>query len=228
MAIPYARAVEFVVPAGAVVCVKLGMPPRGVLERLIIKQVDGSASAASFAVLSRSGASPHAVDVNAIPSGAIASIIAGYLYSEDSTSGDAGQAMIEFTTRHRLHYGDVIIVKSTGVGGYNVEHTVLEIVDEFTVITNVEYISDVSTGLWQITPWSPMLSREMYIVHEGTVTSGTTLKEFELNKSYENQDNQDRHIRTPNTALWLEFDPAGGGETAWEVAYTSQADSMTY
>ena len=58
MAGTYSRVVEASVTGGVSNCVELPVPPRGVLDRLVVKQTDGTLEDFDFIVYNRKGACP--------------------------------------------------------------------------------------------------------------------------------------------------------------------------
>ena len=61
----------------------------------------------------------------------------------------------------------------------------------------------------------------MHLVNASvTGTSGNASASFDLNRTYENDDNQDFTKRTQAQALWLDLVPGGSGAKTFEVAYT--------
>jgi len=80
-----------------------------------------------------------------------------------------------------------------------------------------------STGVWQTVPFNPRTSPPTSLVYSGTVAAGQTFQGFNLDRSYENKDNQDINLRSRHTGLWLEFTAdalAPNIALGWEVAYT--------
>lgn len=211
----YSKSLEFDAEGGVESCIQLPMPPRGRLERLILKQISGTDVDADFSILNRRGASAVAVDLNVTHSGSVATV-----------GNASGSARITFPVAHELKVGDTFDVKECDISDYNTRHTVVSVTSELIVVTDVSYTSGGTGGLWQTPPFIPLLDPEMYLVYAGAVNSGTTVKEFELNLAYENADNQSEVSRRRTSALWLSITPEGSGDKTWQIAYTAVADAL--
>lgn len=216
MATGYSKVVQFTVVCGTPACIELPMPPRGILERLIVTQVSGPTEEGTLNVYDRKGACIAGHDLNVAHSGVIDSIY--------DVSGSAG---VETTTPHNLLPGDTFEVKNATTTAYNVTFTVVSVVNAYQLVTDVAYTAPESGGaLWQTTPFNPTTAPITHLVYTGAKESGTDLKVFDLNRAYENKDNQSVTMRCRYSALWLEVLTVGGPETlGFEVAYTCRADA---
>lgn len=216
MATGYSKVVTFSVTCGTPACIELPMPPRGILERLIVTQVSGPAEEGTINVYDRKGACIAGTDLNVAHSGVIDSIY--------DVSGSAG---VETTEPHNLLPGDTFEVKNATETTYNTTFTVVSVTNDHQVVTNVSYTASEGTGaLWQSSPFDPTTTPITHLVYTGDKESGTDLKVFDLNRAYENKDNQSETMRTRYSALWLEVLTVGGPELlGFQVAYTCRADA---
>lgn len=191
------------------------MPPRGVLERVILTQTGGSSTAATINIYDRRGACHSGTDLNVAESGIIASI-----------TDNAGSAEVEMTTEHGLLPGDTFEVKNATEAAYNTTFTVTSVPALLEVITNVGFTAPESTGaLWQTTPFNPTMTPITHLVYTAAKLAGTDYVAFDINRAYENKDNQSETMRTRASYLWLELVTTGSATAlTFEVAYTCRAD----
>jgi len=221
----YSHVVEASVTGGVSNCIELPMPPRGVLDRLILKQTDASTAVDfDYIVYNRKGACPAGNDLH-VNAGTVTAVV---------TNG--GKAKLTITVDqvypygYKLKVGDVIYVKGTNVAAYNVVHTIAEVNSDTEVTTDISYSSAITTdGLWQdnVPQVFPRHDPVMHLVVESdTGTAGNAAANFDMNRVYENDDNQDFTKRTQATALWLDLSPAGSGAKTFEVAYTVNVEFM--
>ena len=158
-------------------------------------------------------------DLNVANSGSIVSI-----------SNASGQLTIVFNAPHNLIQGVSFLIKDCDTADYNITYTVASVASTTSVIVSSEIEEeDETTGVWQTIPFNPRTSPPTSLVYSGTVTAGTTFQAFDLNRGYENKDNQDINLRSRHTGLWLEFtadalDP--NIALGWEVAYTCKTNSV--
>ena len=217
----YSRVVEASVTGGVSNCVELPVPPRGVLDRLVVKQTDASAAVDfDFIVYNRKGACPTGNDLH---------VNAGTVTSIGNNSGATQLTIVidqVYPYGHVLDVGDEIYVKGTSVTAYNIVHTITSIDNAGgTLITTsgVAYSSAATGGYWQDnTPQVfPRHDPTMHLVNSSvTGTAGNASANFDMNRTYENDDNQDFTKRTQAQALWLDLVPGGSGAKTFEVAYT--------
>ena len=127
--------------------------------------------------------------------------------------------------------GSSFFIKDCNVALYNKTYTVTAIVSDTAVTVSSSTFSStaITSGVWQTDPFNPRTSPPTSLVYAGTVTAGTTFQAFDLNRGYENKDNQDINLRSRHTGLWLEFtadalDP--NIALGWEVAYTCKTNSI--
>ena len=205
----YSRIVPFVGEAGTPVCVELPVPPRGTLDRLIITQISGTPGTGDAIIYDRKGACAGETDLNVDESGIV-----------DSVTTAAGNASVEFTEAHNLKVGDTFEIKECDVADYNVTHTVTAVTSDVIVVTDVSYTSDGSGGVWQTSPFLPTTNPDSHIIYEGTLSSGS-MKAHDIDRSYENRDNQSETLRTRYQALWLELTPENSGN--YEASITTEA-----
>lgn len=211
----HSQVIEFSAVGGVESCIMLPVPPRGSLERLIIKQKSGTAVASSFSVLNRRGASPIMNDMEVRVSGTVSTVVT-----------EGGMAAVTMAAAHGLLVGETFEIKGCNVGGYNTTFTVTDILSDVKVVTNVAYISNGAGGLWQISPFIPTYDPAMHVVYSNTTVSGVVFQQFSLKLPYANEDNQNVHIRTRRSALWLSITPGGTGAKTWQLALTAIADSL--
>ena len=222
MAGTYSRVVEASSITGGVSnCIELPMPARGTLDRLILKQTSGTGVDFDYTVYNRKGACPAGNDLH-VNAGTVTAVVSNGLSQKCKLTYTHDQFE---PYGYSLQVGDTIYIKGTNVSAYNVVHTIQKVVDATTVETNVGYSSGITTnGLWQdsIPKVFPRHDPTMHLVMtEATGTAGNTSANFDLNRVYENDDNQDVTKRTQATALWLDLQPAGvATDLEFEVAYT--------
>lgn len=221
----YSRVVEASVTGGVSNCIELPVPPRGILDRLVVKQTDsGTPVDFDFIVYNRKGACPAGNDLH-VNAGTVTAVV---------TNG--GQAKLTITVDQVYPYGyklkvdDVIYVKGTNVAAYNVVHTITEVNSDTEVTTDISYTSAITTdGLWQDNVPQVFVRHDptMHLVAASTTgTAGNASANFDMNRTYENDDNQDFTKRTQAQALWLDLVPAGSGAQTFEVAVTVNVEFM--
>jgi len=207
------EALQITLTGGVANCIPLPAPPRGKLDRLVLKQVTGTAVAATFSIFSRRGACSRANDI-VVSSGTLATV-----------TNSGGKALLTFVEARQLVQGAKLLVKGCSVSGYNREHSVTGVVSDTQVLTDVDYSADGAGGFWQISPQPALLDPVMYLVHSGSVVANTPLIALGLQRAYENSDIRDiSGVRT--TCLWLELTPEGSGSQTWQVAISTLADSL--
>lgn len=216
MGILYEKTIRFAAPHGVKSAIELPAPARGVLRLLSFHQTLGAATSATFKVYDRRGACAILNDLNVEASGQV-----------DSLTDQEGVLVITFTEPHNLVAGSVFELKGSAVAAYNTRHTVVTVVDESTIISDIAATASDSPafGMWQTLPWKPTNSPECHLVHSASIATNEHY-ELALNRSYENQDNQTEVARCRNTALWLEFMPAGDVDTAWAINYICEQASV--
>ena len=215
----YSRVVEATVTGGAANCIELPMPPRGILERLIVKQTAGANVDFDYVVYNRKGACATGIDLH-VNGGAVTTVVT-----------DGGNCKLTITTTQAYPYGyalavgDTLYVKGTNVAAYNVVHTVTAVNSATEIVTDVTYSSAITTdGVWQDSV--PAVYRRndptMNIVNANTTgTSGNASAAFDMERTYENADNQDETSRRRATALWVDLSPEGSSSKTFEIAYTA-------
>ena len=212
MATGYSRVVEFSGTSGTATCVELPAAPRGVLDRLIITQLSGTSAGGTVSVFDRKGACANANDLNVEESGEVTSI-----------ADSGGSASITFDAAHNLKVGDEIEIKGSSVSAYNTTHTVTSVTSDTVAVTDVAFTSGATGGFWQTLPFLPTLNPVSHLVYSGSVSSGS-LQAFDIDRGYENRDNQDEFRRARYSALWLEYTPDQNG--TFEVAVTTESDGI--
>ena len=218
----YSRVVSATVTGGVSNCIELPVPPRGTLERVIIKQTSGTDVDFDFVVYNRKGACPTGIDLH-VNGGAVTAVV---------TNGGSTKLTLTTTQTYPHGYvlgvGDKIYVKGTNVTAYNVVHTIVSVDSATEFTTNVTYSSAITTdGLWQDNVPSVYKRNDpsMHIVNASTTgTAGNASASFDMDRTYENADNQDITARRLATALWLDLQPAGSASITFEVAYTTDVD----
>jgi hypothetical protein len=218
----YSRVVEASVTGGVSNCIELNTPPRGSLQRLIVKQTAGTDVDFDYVVYNRKGACPSASDLF-VNAGAVTAV-----------ANNGGDTQLTLTTTQTYPYGydlavgDKIYVKGTNVPGYNVVHTIVSVDSTTQVTTDITYSSIITTsGVWQDSE-PQVYSRNdsaMHIVNESTTgIAGNASANFDMERTYENADNQDVTARRLATALWVDLQPGGSGDKTFEIAYTTDVD----
>jgi hypothetical protein len=213
----YSKVISFSVTCGTPAAIELPAPPRGVLERVILTQVGGGAEAATCNIYDRKGACEAATDLNVAHSGVIAAV-----------ADASGFASVTTTAAHNLTVGDSVEFKNCSESTYNVLQTVTAVVSDTQFITDVAYVSPESAGaLWQTAPFNPTTQPITHLVYTFNKLSGTDYSSFDVQRSYENKDNQSNTMRRRASALWLEVLTVGTAETLnFEIAYTCRADTV--
>lgn len=212
MAGGYSRTVSFTGVAGTPICVELPVPPRGILERLIITQVSGTPGGGTVSVFDRKGACVGETDLNVAEFGAVT-----------SSANSGGSIAITFAADHNLKVGDTLEVKGHTAASVNTTHTVTEVTSPTVVVTDIAFVGVGTGGVWQTSPFLPTVNPASHLVYEGTVAAGS-LKGFDIDRGYENRDNQSETMRARYQALWMEFTPANSGN--YEVAITAETDHL--
>ena len=212
MAGGYSRTVAFTGVAATPICVELPLPPRGILERLIVTQVSGTPGGGTLSVYNRKGACVGEVDLNVDESGSVT-----------ASAGSPGNVLIFFAADHNLKVGDSFEVKGHTEASVNVTHEVVTVVSSTVVVTDIAFVGVGTGGVWQTSPFFPTQHPDSHLVYEGTVAAGS-LKAFDIGRGYENRDNQSETMRARHQALWMEFTPANPGD--YEVAVTAEADTV--
>lgn len=221
MASEYSRVVAFSGNSNAIQALELPAPSYGTLDRFIITQTSPASNTGSgtFKVYDRRSACIGLTDLNVANSGSIVSI-----------SNASGQLTIVFNAPHNLIKGVSFLIKDCDTADYNITYTVASVASTTSVIVSSGITGgSETTGVWQTLPFNPRTSPPTSLVYAGTITAGTTFQEFNLNRGYENKDNQDINLRSRHTGLWLEFTSASLGSEimlGWEVAYTCQTNSV--
>jgi hypothetical protein len=197
----------------AVTCVELGVHARGTLQRLIVAKVSGTTLGGTVKIYDRRGACVGQPDLE-VKSGAIVSLT-------DSSSF----VRLTSATAHGLGFGDRIEFKDAARVTYPGIHTVTAKVSDTVVDLNVAYTAN-AAGIWQTEPWVPTQLPQTHLILVDTVSAEGEMVKFDLNRGYENRDNQDSISRRRSPSLWLEYTPAeGSGACVFHVAYTSVSDS---
>lgn len=217
----YSRTVQCSFLCGQAAFVELPAPPRGKLERLIITQTDTHPEAATINIYDRKGACLAASDLNVKADGKV-------LGSEDTD----GFLHLTLDSIHGLVEGEVIELKNCDVPAYNALHVITAVPAADEVILDVAYSAPVATAntadvRWQTEPYMVTKPPVTHLVLTDSKQANTDLVLFDLNRSYENRDNQDFNMRTRHSALWLEFITVGQAEPlVFEIAYTCRADTI--
>lgn len=138
---------------------------------------------------------------------------------------------VTFSAPHVLKVGSSFFIKDCNVALYNKTYTVTAIVSDTAVTVSSSTFSStaITSGVWQTDPFNPKTSPPTSLVYSGTVAAGTTFQAFDLNRGYENKDNQDINLRSRHTGLWLEFTSDALSPDimlGWEVAYTCKTNSI--
>jgi hypothetical protein len=214
----YSRVVEFEFPCGTPVAVELPMPPRGILERVILTQLDDHPEAATCNIYDRRGACVAANDINVRNSGSVSDI-----------SDNSGYIVVTTSAAHELIVGDEIEIKGCTELSYNTLQTVTEVLSETEFVTDVAFVSS-ETGsglLWQTKPFDPTTAPVTHLMYTFSKVSGTDYTDFDINQAYENKDNRSPTMRARNSAMWLEVLTVGTAELLkFQVAYTCRADGV--
>jgi hypothetical protein len=212
MASGYSRIVTVDGTAATAQCVELPTPPRGTLERIIVTQLDGSAGAGDISIYNRKGACSTANDLNVAESGSVLTV-----------DDEGGFARVLFDADHNLIVGSTFEVKGCSTAAYNVTHTVTTVMSSTTVVTDVSYTVGGAGGLWQTPPFISTSNPASHLIYSGSLTSGS-LQAFDIDRGFENRDNQSETLRSRHAGLWAEFTPAT--TATYEIAITCEADSI--
>lgn len=217
MASGYSKIVEFECQCGTPAAIELPMPPRGVLERVIMTQVDGDAEEATCNIYDRKGACVAANDLNVAHEGTVAGI-----------ADNGGSVQVTTVDPHNLIVGDEIEIKNCLELSYNGLQTVVAVISDTVVVTNKPYIANENAGpLWQTKPFDPTTAPITHLMYTFEKTAGADYKAFDINQAYENKDNQSPTMRARYSAMWLEILTVGAVETLkFQVAYTCRADTV--
>lgn len=217
MASGYSKTVEFEFACGTPVAIELPMPPRGVLERVIMTQLDDHPEAAVCNIYDRKGACIAANDLNVKHEGVVASI-----------ADNGGQAEITTSEPHNLIVGDEIELKGCVETGYNGLQTVVEVLGDTVLVTDKPYTDVEGFGpLWQTKPFDPTTAPITHLMYTFNKVGGTDYTDFDIGRAYENKDNQSPTMRSRHSALWLEVLTEGAAELLkFQIAYTCRADTV--
>ena len=208
MAGGYTRVVSFKGVQGEPLCVELPLPPRGKLERLIVTQIGATSSTDTVKVYDRKGACSGATDLNVRAFGQVGTV-----------TDDNGKAAVTFNEYHGLLPGDTFEIKGNTQPVYNVIHTVTSVSSSKIVVTDVDYTAVGNSGVWQTAPYMVTNNPASHLVYTGDLAAGS-LQDFDINRSYENRDNQSETMRSRYQALWLDITPAAAGD--FEVSVTAE------
>jgi hypothetical protein len=214
----YSRVVEFQVTCGVPAAIELPMPPRGLLERVILTQLDDHPEAATCNIYDRRGACEAATDINVTHSGVVVDV-----------ADASGFIAVTTDDPHNLIVGDVIELKGCSEATYNSLQTVTEIVSDTEFVTDKAYVSPESgTGLlWQTEPFDPTTAPITHLMYTFSKLAGTDFTAFDINRAYENKDNRSPTMRARNSAMWLEVLTVGTAEIlTFQIAYTCRADAV--
>jgi hypothetical protein len=211
----YSRDVSFSAAGGVPTCVVLPVSMRGTLDRLIIRQVSGTGVTFQFVVYDRRSACAGQIDL--------------HVQGGDLVGGvnNGGQVQFETEEDHNLKVGDTLHVSESDVSGYNDQyHTVISVESDTEFTTDVAYSSDATGGIWQTPPLDeyPLLHPAVHRVFSGSGLVDTTFESYDIDRNYENRDNQDVTARRRTSALYLEITPGGTGAKTWVASVTTSAD----
>jgi len=198
--------------AATPICVELPLPPRGTLDRIILTQLDGTPGAGTVNIYNRKGACSTANDLNVAESGSVVTV-----------DNEGGMARVMFDADHNLTVGATFEVKGCSTAAYNVTHTVTTVMSSILVVTDVAYTAGGAGGLWQTPPFNATNNPASHLVYSGTIAAGS-LQAFDIDRGYENSDNQSKTMRARYQALWAEVTPAETGN--YEIAATAEADAV--
>lgn len=211
----YSRSMTFSTGADTV-CARVPCPFRGRLTRLTLTQTSGTAAAGTLRLYDRRGASSVATDLNVRVSGVVDEVV---------THVDG--CKVVFTDTHGLYVGESFEVKGCDVGQYNTTHTVLAVVNDTSIVSDIAYTADGSGGLWQLQPFLRTQAPVTHLVLQEEVYAGSPLYRLEMDRRYENRDNQNETTRLAYDALWLEFTPqAEASNATWELGFTIEPASF--
>ena len=163
---PYEK--EFsVTTVGSNQIVALSYPGRCTLDYITIILIGGGTVTADL--FSRAFASP----LVAVPV---------YLITNDGN----GYCYVEMNPNSALacKVGDVVVVASSPTSGYNTSHRVLEVVDDFNIVTDQSWTADAVGGTAQVQ--IPSAEQELYRVF-ATITGASPLH-ANLDITFKNQD----------------------------------------
>tara|TARA_R110000751_G_scaffold83600_1_gene167703 strand:- start:2756 stop:3397 length:642 start_codon:yes stop_codon:yes gene_type:complete len=212
MASGYSRIVTVNGTAATAQCVELPTPPRGTLDRIVVTQTSGVAGVGDITIYNRKGACSVANDIHVAESGTISTV-----------ADNGGVALVTTAADHNLIAGNTFEVKGCSQAAYNVTHTVTAVVSPTVVVTDVTFTVGGTGGLWQTSPYIPTSNPASHLIYSGSLAAGS-LQAFDIDRGYENRDNESETMRSRNTALWAEFTPAT--TATYEIAITCEADQI--
>jgi hypothetical protein len=192
--------------------VQLGVPTYGRLSRVALSLESGTITGGTLYIYDRKGACQNQLDLNTEASGSAAVADAG------------GLVQVTTAAPHNLLPGAVIEFKGELRSEYPSLYTVAAIPDATTFVLDTPYVVPANpTGLWQTAPFFPTLNPINHLILVETITATGQLLLPEINRAYQNRDNQVELLRQMTPALWLEYVPQAGSDPAvFQFSFTTQ------
>lgn len=213
----YSKIIEFECTRGTPAAIELPMPPRGVLDRVILTQINGASTAATCKIYDRKGACIAANDINVTYEGIVAGIV-----------GNAGYVQVTTVADNKLLVGDELEIKNCAAAANDGLQTVTAVISDNVFVTDKAYSADESAGpLWQTKPFDPTTAAITHLMYAFTKDAGTDYTAFDIDQVYENKDNQSPTMRSRYSAMWLEVRTTGSAAVLkFQIAYTCRADMV--
>lgn len=197
-------------------CVQLGVPTYGRLSRIALSLESGTITGGTLYIYDRKGACRDQLDLN--------TKAAGFAAIADSGG------LVEVTTPapHGILPGTIIEFKGAPRAEYPLLYAVSAIPSPTTFVLDTPYVVPADPlGLWQTAPLFPTLNAINHLVVLETIPVSGELLLLELNRAYQNRDNQNELLRQMTPALWLEYVPQVGSDPAvFQFSHTTQPHAV--
>lgn len=196
-------------------CVEVGVPRQGRLARIALSLQSGSLTGGTLYLYDRKGACQDQLDLNTDASG----------FAEIADA--AGLVEVTTPVPHGILPGVIVEFKGPPRAEYPLLYTVVAIPSETTFVLDTPYVAPADPlGLWQTKPLFPTLNAINHlVVVESIPVSGELW--VELNRAYQNRDNQSEKLKQLTSALWLEYVPqVGSAPAVFQFSYTTQTHAI--
>jgi len=197
-------------------CAQLGVPTYGRLSRFALSLGVGTITGGTLYIYDRKGACQNELDLNTKASG----------FATIANAG--GLVQVTAPVDHRVYPGDMVEFKGPPRAEYPAVYQVLTIPSSTVFVLDTPYVAPADPlGLWQTAPMFPTLNPINHVVVVEAVPATGELLLLELNRAYQNRDNQNELLRQMTPALWLEYIPQGGsGAATFQFSYTTQPHAV--
>lgn len=195
MSTHYARTVEFSTTGSETKCIQVPTGSAGRINKFVLMQSGGVVGSAEFSLFSRKCACRGQVDIRVAKSGSVSAI---------ETS--SGSCLITTADPHGLQVGEKITVRWCDIPAYDTDHVVVSVPSSTTVVTDVSYTEDAAEGVWQSAPFNPSGPKDLHLLLDGQVSSGTPFNLLQADIDFSNTDNKYETNRTPSWSCWLDFE----------------------